>query len=202
MIPVVLGIVGTGIAVALAAMTSPDSTDAGTLDTNANPIIDPDTGLPIVTDPTAATADNSAANLAAFLATLGAGEGGAAGYGALVGGGSFSDFSHHPGFTSSAMTVKSAWAGAMNSHAAGMYQFEPATFKGISNTLGLAGDFSPASQDAAATELIREQGALALVQSGDIAGACVALSSQWQSLVVRGTSWAVATYQANGGVLA
>jgi muramidase (phage lysozyme) len=44
------------------------------------------------------------------------------------------------------------WAGWHNSHAAGRYQFEPATWADTAARLGLP-DFTPASQDAAAWDL-------------------------------------------------
>lgn len=66
-------------------------------------------------------------------------------YTELVGGGNFSDFKTFP-----------TWPGKTFSsgisHAAGRYQFEPATWKFQANKLGLR-DFSPASQDQAAWDL-------------------------------------------------
>lgn len=66
-------------------------------------------------------------------------------YNELVGGGKFTGYGQFP-----------AWAGKIFptgiSHAAGRYQFEPATWKGQAAKLGLK-DFSPASQDIGAWDL-------------------------------------------------
>lgn len=59
-------------------------------------------------------------------------------YTILYGGGHFTGYGAFP-----------QWAGKNNSHAAGRYQFEPATWAETAAALGLK-DFSPASQDAGA----------------------------------------------------
>lgn len=80
----------------------------------------------------------------AFLDALAVGESGGD-YTILYGGGHFSGFAKFP-----------QWAGKQGpagpSHAAGRYQFEPATWYEQQEKLGLL-DFSPASQDAAAWDL-------------------------------------------------
>ena len=65
-------------------------------------------------------------------------------YNELVGGGKFTDFSEFP-----------KWNGWRNSHAAGRYQFEPATWHEVAGALGLK-DFSPGSQDQGAWHLAQE----------------------------------------------
>ncbi|NDG04091.1 MAG: lysozyme, partial [Alphaproteobacteria bacterium] len=65
--------------------------------------------------------------------------------------------------------------------AAGGYQFIRPTWQRLRDRLGLE-DFSPASQDAAAVELLREVGALDLIEQGDIEGAMKKASKAWASL--------------------
>lgn len=65
--------------------------------------------------------------------------------------------------------------------AAGRYQFIGSTYKNLSNRLGL-NDFSPASQDLAAVELIKEKGALDDIVKGDITTAIKKLNTTWSSL--------------------
>lgn len=67
------------------------------------------------------------------------------------------------------------------STASGAYQFRLATWNGLKNSMGLP-DFSPASQDAAAIQLISNAGALDAVDAGDIATACQRLNRIWASL--------------------
>lgn len=67
------------------------------------------------------------------------------------------------------------------SSAAGAYQFIWKTWDNLRNRLGLP-DFSPASQDAAAIELLREIGALPYIESGDFDTAIRIASKQWASL--------------------
>jgi lysozyme len=67
------------------------------------------------------------------------------------------------------------------STAAGAYQIIKPTWMRIKSRLGLM-DFSPASQDMAAVELLREAGALDLIEAGDIEGAIKKSSRIWASL--------------------
>ncbi len=67
------------------------------------------------------------------------------------------------------------------STAAGKYQIIRPTWERMRDRLGLR-DFGPASQDAAAIELLRETGALARIQAGDLAGAIAAARRTWASL--------------------
>jgi muramidase (phage lysozyme) len=67
-------------------------------------------------------------------------------YNVLTGGGSFASYLHFP-----------IWAGHNGSHAAGAYQFEPATWHWLAAELFLP-DFSPLSQNIAALALLRRAG--------------------------------------------
>lgn len=67
------------------------------------------------------------------------------------------------------------------STAAGRYQITVTTWRGLKLQLGLL-DFSPASQDRAAIELLRQVGALERIQRGDLAGAVAAARRTWASL--------------------
>jgi lysozyme len=64
------------------------------------------------------------------------------------------------------------------STAAGRYQIIKPTWLSLKSKLGLP-DFSPASQDAAAIELIRQRGALADVQAGRIESAVNKCAKVW-----------------------
>jgi lysozyme len=70
---------------------------------------------------------------------------------------------------------------AIKSSAAGAYQILARTWDGVRAKLGLP-DFSPASQDAAAVELIRQRGALADVRAGRFAVAVDKCKKEWASL--------------------
>ncbi|MDZ4102034.1 MAG: glycoside hydrolase family 104 protein [Hydrogenophaga sp.] len=67
------------------------------------------------------------------------------------------------------------------STAAGKYQITVTTWRPIKSQLKLP-DFSPASQDLAAIELLRQVGALDLIRRGDLAGALSAARRTWASL--------------------
>jgi muramidase (phage lysozyme) len=128
-------------------------------------------------------------NLAAFLAMVRHSEGTdearnpyAVTYGYQF---TITDFSDHP-------AVLGTWKGesldslgltylGKVSTAAGAYQIIKPTWVSLKITLKLP-DFSPASQDAAATELIREKGALNLVNSGQVADAITLCHGIWASL--------------------
>ena len=70
-------------------------------------------------------------------------------------------------------------------------------------------DFGPASQDAAATELLRERGALARLEVGDFAGAIEKARKEWASLPgagygqgERSIAWLTEKFTNAGGVVA
>lgn len=115
-----------------------------------------------------------------------------------------SDFSDHPHAL--------GWPGylwkGIHETASGAYQITYPTWTALKARLGLP-DFSPASQDAAATELIREKGALDLVESGQVAEAIELCHGIWASLPGSSSGQPQATmasliqaYQSNGGGLA
>lgn len=106
-------------------------------------------------------------------------------YNELVGGGSFDSFAQFP-----------QWEGKMFStgisHAAGRYQFEPATWFGQVNRLGLT-DFSPDSQDRAAWDLAcrvygmrqNKRSLLLDLRSRMAANRLISLQSTWTSINVK-----------------
>lgn len=116
-------------------------------------------------------------NLAAFMWSVRVGEGttGPDGFRTIVGGGLFNDFSDHP-------RVK-VWIPRINdySSAAGAYQMIRRTWDGVQAKLGLP-DFSPASQDLACIELIRQRGGLRLAMNGQFAAAVEKCKKEWASL--------------------
>jgi muramidase (phage lysozyme) len=127
-------------------------------------------------------ADQAQANTRAFLDTLAFSEGTAAigdrGYNALFGGGTFDSYADHPRqrFQFHTTDGRIEWTSA-----AGRYQFIVATWDALRLKLGLP-DFSPASQDAACLELIRQRGALADVQAGNFTSAIAKCAPTWASL--------------------
>lgn len=152
-------------------------------------------------------------NRQAFLYAIKMSEVGAAltsetdnGYNVLVGATpanplTFSDYSTHPNIYNS----------ALNSTAAGAYQINHPTWLTLVNQTGLS-DFSPATQDAMALQLIANKGALADIDAGNLNAAMVKLQPVWRSLpgAVGGVSgqrnnsasqW-IGWYQSAGGTLA
>ena len=161
----------------------------------------------------------AAGNERAFLAVIRHAEGtaGQNGYRTRFGGALFSGFADHPRvavqFTDRA--GRRLWTSA-----AGAYQFMAVspipgggstrvnTWDRIKAKLGLQ-DFSPASQDAAALELIREAGALADVRAGRFAQAIAKVRGIWASLPGAGYAQPEKTlaelagvFQRSGGVTA
>ena len=158
------------------------------------------------------TVDMTNQNLTAFLDMVAVSEGtkgrGDDGYNIIVGGSSFDSYAAHP-----RIVVATRYG---NSDAAGRYQIMAAvpgkittnTWDWVSKYLGLT-DFSPASQDAAASELIRRRGALSDIYAGNIASAITKCRKEWASLPGAGygqgeNSMAslLAAYQNAGGALA
>jgi muramidase (phage lysozyme) len=145
--------------------------------------------MAMVNDVIQPTATSDEANVAAFLAMIRVGEGtaNARGYYELCGGSFVTDLSDHPanmgwrGLPLSDAQCRGAGRGpGCVSTAAGAYQFIKPTWNGLRDKLGLP-DFSPASQDAAAIEMIRQRGALSAVQSGDIVTAIKKCEKTWAS---------------------
>lgn len=114
-------------------------------------------------------------NLNAFLRMLQFSEGtiGANAYRTLFGGKLFDDYSRHPD------TPVTRWG--ITSTAAGAYQILYRTWVNVSSALKLK-DFSPASQNRAAIELIRRRGALEDVLAGRLAEAVEKCKKEWASL--------------------
>ena len=116
-------------------------------------------------------AGTAAANQTAFLSMIGWSEG--ADYNTLYGGGNFDDYSTHPN--------QSITAGGYTSTAAGKYQILYNTWTYLAQELGLS-DFSPATQDAMAVQLIKQKGAYTLMLNGQFADAVALLGKTWASL--------------------
>jgi len=116
-------------------------------------------------------------NIDAFLAVILEGES-SHNYKAIVGGGSFSDYSKHPGLNANGSINKAFMPGAP-SHACGGYQFQPGTWKRCADALHLP-DFSPDSQDRAAVYLLQSHGAYDAIVNGDVAIAADLLKSEWE----------------------
>jgi len=149
-------------------------------------------------------------NRTAFLSMIGQSEVGAAligetdsGYNVLCGATpnnplTFSDYSTHPNILNL----------AFDSTAAGLYQINHPTWLTLCKQTGLS-DFSPATQDAMAIQLITNKGALADVDAGNFAAAVQACGPVWASLGYNNYGQPTnqlatlqAWYQAAGGTVA
>jgi muramidase (phage lysozyme) len=115
-------------------------------------------------------------NMQAFLKAIALAEGGDYDfrYGAVRGRRNdpwrFSDYSTHPGPGRGGKVT-----------AAGMYQITRPTWREMGAKMGLR-DFSPATQDLAAVEILRTIGADADILRGDLAAALDKASRRWSSL--------------------
>lgn len=118
-------------------------------------------------------------NLRAFLDMIAFAEGtsGPNGYRTLFGGGLFDSFADHP----NQLITRKLGGRPITSTAAGRYQFLRRTWVTLQDRLNLP-DFGPASQDAAAVELIRERGALNDVYAGRLGVAVGKVRKIWASL--------------------
>lgn len=146
-------------------------------------------------------------NLKAFLDMLSVSEGTAGkgdnGYNVLYGGGLFNDYSDHP---RRYLTFKINGK-PVTSSAAGRYQILARYYDAYKRTLRLL-DFSPASQDAIAIQMIRERSALSDIEAGRIATAIDKCRNIWASLPGAGYGQheqrldnLLDVYKAAGGVL-
>ena len=110
-------------------------------------------------------------NMRAFLDVVAHFEGtdGVDGYRTQFTGSIFSSFADHP--------RQIRCSGSLCSDASGRYQFLSTTW----DELGYP-DFSPSNQDSAAVDLIRKEGAIADVESGNIASAFEKVSYVWASI--------------------
>lgn len=120
-------------------------------------------------------------NEKAFLDTLAFSEGtkgiGDDGYNVLYGGGLFTGYADHPRKRLS-FKIKGRW---VTSTAAGRYQILARYFDAYKKTLNLP-DFSPASQDAIALQMIREQKAIPYINAGRFDEAVAKCANIWASL--------------------
>lgn len=123
----------------------------------------------------AIASQNISPRIRAFLTVISWAEGtdGVDGYKTHFGYEKFEDFSDHP------RKVKSA--DGHHSDAAGKYQAMSFTWDRIAKKIGLK-DFSPASQDKFAIELLKECSAYDLIMAGNIEAAIIAASPTWASL--------------------
>lgn len=156
------------------------------------------------------------ANLRAFLGMLAMSEIGPAlmmksddGYNVIVGSTPkapdlFTSYADHPRKTVPVL-IKSQF---VTSTAAGRYQILKRYFDIYKKQLGLP-DFSPASQDAIAVQLIRECRALQLIEDGHIEAAIDACRSRWASLPGAGynqnenkMAFLIDAYKSQGGSVA
>ena len=153
----------------------------------------------------AAEADVSGdSNMAAFLSMIRKAEGtaGPNGYRMIFGGQLFSGFADHP----RVRVPFTQTDGKPNvSTAAGAYQFVVRTWDDLAEKLSLP-DFSPASQDRGAVELIRERGALDDVREGRFETALSRVATVWASLPgspypqpSRSLDFVISAYEQAGG---
>lgn len=91
----------------------------------------------------------------------------------------FTDFSNHP--FASGRKSKTINLNGLTSNASGRYQFMLHDWAHYRSQLGLP-DFSPASQDKWALQLIRERGALPDIEAGRFADAVAKCRNLWASL--------------------
>lgn len=118
-------------------------------------------------------------NLGAFLSVIRAGES-SDNYGALVGGGEFTDYTAHPWYSEGWRGIKRA-DGRLTT-AAGAYQITRTTYDDLTSKFAFPGPdlFSPQNQDAMAIRLLIRRGAFDHVLRGDIQSACAALRDEWE----------------------
>ena len=117
-------------------------------------------------------------NLSAFLAVIRQIES-ANDYNALVGGGQFSNMADHPYFTGEWKGIRRSDDNRLTT-AAGAYQFISTTWREVATLLGLP-DFSPASQDAGAVQLLKRRGAYNDVLAGNFDRAALKLVKEWEA---------------------
>lgn len=126
--------------------------------------------------------DVAARNRKAFLDMIAVSEGtydaGDAGYLMMFGGRMADSFEIHP---RQMFSFTNSRGEQLKTTAAGRYQFLAKTWDALAAKLGLP-DFSPASQDAAALELVREKGALPDVDAGRVQVAITKCAKIWASL--------------------
>lgn len=107
------------------------------------------------------------------------------------GGETFADYTHHP-FASpdgqrrvrapKVIRLGTGGGGPLLSTASGRYQVIYGTYRILAARLGNGPLFYPIDQDAMAVELLREVGALASIEAGDIPAACGFANRVWASI--------------------
>lgn len=132
--------------------------------------------IPSPVVPDVSVNDFYSANLNAFLTVIRIGES-TDNYFAKVGGGNFANFDDHPTITGEFAGIRRA-DGRLTT-AAGAYQIVVTTWKSLGGRAKY-GNFSPASQDQAAIDLIIRRGAYDLVLQGKIAIAASKLANEWE----------------------
>jgi len=151
-------------------------------------------------------AGQAAINERAFLDMIAyaEGTGGVNGYRMMFGGRLFDSYADHPRVVH---TFTNKLGQTLRTSAAGRYQFLARTWDELRDKLDLP-DFSPASQDAAALELIRQRGALPDVRAGRITEAVRKVAPIWASLPGAGyhqperkLEQLLAAFQSSGGYL-
>lgn len=167
------------------------------------------------------SADAAGRSIAAFLTVLRLAEGTEGqgrdpyrvvyGYGHTIG-----NLADHPAITGEwrgarlpdAMCINAGFKPGCVSTAAGAYQTIRGTWVSVRDALRLP-DFGPASQDAAAVELIRRRGALEDVKAGRFESAVQKCRNEWASLPgnyakqgQRSMGTLLAWYQQHGGIYA
>lgn len=201
-------IMGAAVGLAAFAFWYSNTAQASTTDQPADTPADPSLGL---VDSLQASFygmvgyDMNDPNTQAFLSMIRAAEGtsGADGYRTLFGGRLFDGYADHPRIK---VTARSG-SGTITSTAAGAYQILAGTWDGVKARLNLP-DFSPASQDMAAVELVRRRGALGDVVAGRFGAAVKKCAAEWASLPGSPygqptISWnsAAALFASNGGTI-
>jgi lysozyme len=152
--------------------------------------------------------DEAATNERAWRDMLSTSEGtrgyGDDGYNVMFGRRLFASYADHPRQYFDFQTLSGVWK---KTSAAGRYQFIAPTWDALAAKLGLP-DFSPASQDAACMELVRQRGALEDVRAGRFAQALAKCRPVWASLPGAGydqpeqrLATLSAAFTASGGVI-
>lgn len=163
---------------------------------DANPEITPSQGTDMTNAPPTTDPDELARRISAFLYMIRSCEHvyprdvvSNAAYSIFYGGQRFYNFADHPTITgelrpvklSDAVCAASGLGPGCVSSAAGAYQFIRPTWTRLRDKYGIP-DFSPASQDEAATRLLDELGVTQLLREGDVTGAIALASGTWASL--------------------
>jgi muramidase (phage lysozyme) len=154
--------------------------------------------------PALVSESTAARNERAFLDMIAYAEGtnGPHGYATAFGGGRIESLADHPRVYHPFTNQRGE---KLKTSAAGRYQFLARTWDELARKLDLP-DFGPASQDAAALELIRQRGALNDVRAGRTEAAIAKCAPTWASLPGAGyaqperkLSTLLAQYRAAGG---